>query len=291
MRENAARQDLLSALGFDDETQQRFIESAAKRHAVYTIIREDHGRTSLSQTPGERHAETPLAAPARVDTEAAKAAAESVDLRSGGVQAMDYLNTSTELTGVATNWQANALDPAVARTRASHMRSSLTHVQMENWLFSPETLDKLPSPLVDLDNDVSWLTEPYNSFANLAPGVVNAVELTDSTPALVPTPESSIDGLSNGLQWTSMTSDNNQSVAGQSIDRCFLDTVVQLQSGETSTACSIALSLIFRYNRKGLPMAELQKMLKPGMRSSSGDSGECRIEDSVLFKVVADIST
>ena len=162
---------------------------------------------------------------------------------------------------------------------------------MENWLYTPETLDRLPPPLVDLYNNASWLTEPYNSYANLAPGFVNAVEPTDSVLALGSTLESSIDGLSNGLRWTSMVSDNNQSEIGPSIEHCFLDTVVQLQSGETSTVCSTALSLIFRHNRKGLPMAELQKMLKPGMRPSSGDSRECRIEDSTLFKVLANIST
>jgi hypothetical protein len=144
---------------------------------------------------------------------------------------------------------------------------------------------------MDPSSDISWFAEPNNSHANSAQVVVNAVEPTDSMLPLGTVPKPSMNGLSNGLQCTPLTSDNNQSVAGQSIERCFLDTVVKFQPGETSTICSIALSLIFQYNYKGLSMAKLQTQLKPGMRAPSGASGECRIEDSVLFKVLADIST
>lgn len=54
--------------------------------------------------------------------------------------------------------------------------------------------------------------------------------------------------------------------------------------------CSTALSMIFRHNRKGLSLAELQKRLRPGMRPPSEGSKECRIEESVLFRVLADIA-
>lgn len=37
-------------------------------------------------------------------------------------------------------------------------------------------------------------------------------------------------------------------------------------------------------------MAELQKLLRPGMRAPAGVSAECRIEDDVLFQVLAEIS-
>ena len=290
-RENAARRDLLQALGFDDDTQQRFIKSTAKRQAVYTILQGDYDRTSPSQTPGERLAESPLVPCAQSDAQSLSMAAESADLRLRSGQTMDSLNTNTELTDVAINSQAYPLDPAVSiNTRQSHKAFAYTY-QIENWLFSPETIDKLPPSLTNPSSEIPWLTEPYNSYANFVQGAVNAVEPTDSTLTLEAMPNSSMDSLGNGLQGTSITFDNNQSVAGQAIERCFLDTVVQFQPGETSTVCSKALSQIFRHNRKGLPIAELQKQLKPGMRAPSGASGECRIEDSVLFKVLAEIST
>ncbi|KXL44489.1 MAG: hypothetical protein FE78DRAFT_429906 [Acidomyces sp. 'richmondensis'] len=75
------------------------------------------------------------------------------------------------------------------------------------------------------------------------------------------------------------------------MERCFLDTVVQVQPGENRTVCSIALAMIFRNNRKGLSMGELQRRLLPGMKGSSSFSSECSIEDSILINVLADIST
>ena len=138
---------------------------------------------------------------------------------------------------------------------------------------------------MDSSSDIPWFAEPHDNHVNFPQDVFNAVEPTDST-----LPRKT-DDLNNDLQRNSMTSDNNQAVAGLSIQRCFLDTVVKFQPGETSTICLKALSLVFRHNRKGLSMAILQTQLKPGMRAPSGASGECRIEDSVLFKVLADIST
>lgn len=73
-------------------------------------------------------------------------------------------------------------------------------------------------------------------------------------------------------------------------ERCFQDTVVDMPPSENVMVCSTALSMIFRHNRKGLSLAELQKKLRPGMRSPSDDSTECRVDESVLFKVLADIA-
>lgn len=113
LRENAARKDLLLALGFDNETQHRFIESAVKRQAVYTILQGEHNRTNPSPTPGERLAEIPLTPSTRFDGQAARRGAESADLRSDSGQAIDSLNTNTELTDVVRHREANALDPTV----------------------------------------------------------------------------------------------------------------------------------------------------------------------------------
>lgn len=156
---------------------------------------------------------------------------------------------------------------------------------------SPQTLDKLAPFSMELSDDSWWLRDFNNSYGDFAQGTVNASEpmnskLSAGTGSTFPTQP-----ISNGSQWTSpSSSDGNQSVARESIERCFLETVVQFQPAETSTVCSIALSLIFRYNRKGLPMVELQKRLKPGMRAPTGVSAECRIEDDVLFQVLAEIS-
>lgn len=82
-RENAARQELLSALGFDDETQQRFIASAADREAVYTILQGNYDRTIASRAPRERLADA------------------------GSSRTVDFLDTDTEPLGAATNRPAD----------------------------------------------------------------------------------------------------------------------------------------------------------------------------------------
>lgn len=62
LRENAARQDLLSALGFNQEAQERFIASDAKRQVVRTILQGQNGQISSPHTPDGSLAET-LAVP------------------------------------------------------------------------------------------------------------------------------------------------------------------------------------------------------------------------------------
>ena len=109
------------ALGFDDETQQRFIESAVKRQAVHTILQGEHDRANPIPSPDERLAEIQVAPYARVDAPSVSRGAESADLRFGSDQAMDSLNRNTELMDVAVNPQANVLDPAVSvNTHSSH---------------------------------------------------------------------------------------------------------------------------------------------------------------------------
>lgn len=161
---------------------------------------------------------------------------------------------------------------------------------MEQWLFSPMTLDKMqPFPTAGFAHD-PWLGEPYNDQVPLEQGVPTSVG-QNKHQELDLTQESSTKGLTNGTEVTSSAYQTDLLTGRQTIDQCFLDTVVNLTSAEeSSTVCSSALSLIFRHNRKGLSMAALQEKLRPGMIAASGASSECRIEDSVLFKVLAEVS-
>lgn len=141
LRENAARQDLLSALGFDDETQRRFIESATKREAAHAILHGDGDRGSPSQRPGESLAETPPAPIARSDAQSAILPAVSAELRSSSVQAANFFDMGAELSNVDINAQASALDPAVSYLSTSRTRRTLTNTYLERELaiVSPDT--------------------------------------------------------------------------------------------------------------------------------------------------------
>lgn len=145
-------------------------------------------------------------------------------------------------------------------------------------------LDNLPSPLVDPHANGSRLARSYIDPVNDASGAITGLDLIDLSTSRIPVSTLPDGSDLNDAQHTA------QPPSAQEIDRCFLDTVVQFQAGETSTLCSIALSMIFRHNRKGLSIAELQQRLKNGIRIRSGVSKECRIENSILLNVLADIS-
>ena len=182
-RENAARRELLLALGFDDESQQRFIESAAKRQTVYTILQGE--QNGISSTPLTSNSEAP------------------------------------EMT-----------------------------FPIESWDMPSDNLDLAP-PMMDPSDD-SWLTESYNIFANFTQETVNINGQSGASAAAGAISNASQAQNGTGSQLPQTTSTNDQSGSCQSIDRCFLDTVVQLQPVETQTVCSKALGLVFGHNRKGL---------------------------------------
>lgn len=110
LRENAARQHLLSALGFDDETQRRFIESAAKRDAVFTILHGDGYRTGPSQTTSEPPVETSPAPAVGDDALLPKFPAEFADLHSNSDQAADFFDMNAELENITIFPQVSALE-------------------------------------------------------------------------------------------------------------------------------------------------------------------------------------
>lgn len=161
----------------------------------------------------------------------------------------------------------------------------LNYVQLDDWLSDPQALNNLPLPLMDPLADSSQLAESYVDPVNDAQGVINGLDLMNSAASSISIPKSANGDAANGVKHPA------QPPSDQAVDSCFLDTVVQFQTEETFTVCSKALSMIFRHNRKGLSMADLQQRLKPGIRIPSEPSGECQIENSVLFRVLADIFT
>ena len=77
------------------------------------------------------------------------------------------------------------------------------------------------------------------------------------------------------------------------VGRCFLDSVVNLQPNETTTSCSSAISMILSQNRLGLSLAQLQERLKPGLLAETTPTvpmAECRVQNKVLFQVLAEIA-
>ena len=60
-------------------------------------------------------------------------------------------------------------------------------------------------------------------------------------------------------------------------------------SSDNTTLCSLAFSLIMNNNRKGYDVAEIDLRLRAGYRYGSAPSDGCRVDNKILFSVLADI--
>lgn len=159
---------------------------------------------------------------------------------------------------------------------------------MQDWLLAA---DKSWPPLSDNTlGDFMTYREPYNDFLGFLPD--SALSVAPQRPIIPSNTRSDItvDDLGAGRYQNTAQPKKDGLALDASVERCFLDTIVQLQSKEYLIPCSTALSLLFRYNRKGLSTAELQRSLKGGIRPPCEASGECRVEDSTLFNVLASIA-
>lgn len=58
----------------------------------------------------------------------------------------------------------------------------------------------------------------------------------------------------------------------------------------TTTLCSVAFSMIVKNNRKGYSQPELDLKLRAGYKCGLSASGACRVENKILFQVLAEIS-
>ena len=61
-------------------------------------------------------------------------------------------------------------------------------------------------------------------------------------------------------------------------------------SSEDTTLCSLAFSIIMSNNRKGYSLTELDSRLRAGYTSGSMSVDNCRVNNKLLFSVLAEIS-
>jgi hypothetical protein len=61
-------------------------------------------------------------------------------------------------------------------------------------------------------------------------------------------------------------------------------------SSESTTLCSVAFSLVMSNNRKGYNSTDLDVKLSSGYIYNTAASGGCRIQNNILFSVLAEIS-
>ncbi|KAF2229315.1 hypothetical protein EV356DRAFT_456047, partial [Viridothelium virens] len=67
------------------------------------------------------------------------------------------------------------------------------------------------------------------------------------------------------------------------------DLTPRTNTADTTTLCSLAFSLIFMNNSKGYSIADLELKLRKGYKHGATSSEGCRIDNKVLFSVLAEI--
>lgn len=82
---------------------------------------------------------------------------------------------------------------------------------------------------------------------------------------------------------------SSQSAIHSAEDGLIAEVPVNSASSENTTLCSLAFSLIMNNNRKGYDVAELDLRLRAGYRYEEASSEGCRVENKILFSVLAEI--
>lgn len=73
---------------------------------------------------------------------------------------------------------------------------------------------------------------------------------------------------------------------------CSQNTILYINTfrSDSSTACSIAFSLVFQHNRRGYSTSEIELRLRPGYQKDNSLAEGCRVDNNVLLQLLAEIS-
>ncbi|KAK0892790.1 hypothetical protein LTR91_022203 [Friedmanniomyces endolithicus] len=260
-RENAARRDLLCGLGFGEETQQRYIDSAARRNAVQVAL-------SIAGLDDEQ----------KVHSAAQQAATQPPGIKGASVV------TPESVSGI----NRVALNTPILPTDDTSINADFN---INEWMLSLNGTGG-PSFLLDREaDDPSWLamsTIPLSADSTDTDQARNT-PLASYAPGLSVHPDARVRPTRALACPTAQLSPST--VTESSLDRCFLETAMNFRPGKTSTACSVAITMVLQHNRKGLSLAELNDRMKSGFVAAKDPSTECKVWNTTLSQVLADIST
>jgi hypothetical protein len=260
--ENAALKELLRASGIDDDMQKRFIDSSSQREQIQKLLQGRGEKTPPAPQSTAASCGQVCKNDAKDDAVDEVASESLVPTTRQDPQPDTLITGDVQLTGGAEN--------AIP--------------QNFSWLSSPITLPDFPN---DLLGDFNWLTDldlPQQTSTNTFPASPRSQAVGRALSPGTTTPV-------NQIPLALMTNLVQGAQANHRFERCFIETVIRMQPAESSTACSVALSMVFQHNRKSLSLAELHDQMRPGFISACGGSSECRMKNSLLFKVLADISS
>jgi hypothetical protein len=92
--------------------------------------------------------------------------------------------------------------------------------------------------------------------------------------------------LQTEIQQQSPIQQNGDSI----MKEAFTGTIPAGATSDTTTLCSLAFPLVLKNNLKGYSAAELELRLRVGYRPGAAQLEGCRIDNKILFTVLAEIS-
>lgn len=270
-RENDARHDLLLALGVANSAQDLFLRASAVRMATPLHVANNVGTPpspALASLLGQE--DGPAARFPTTD------AGRPFDPYPGNIGLFAPSSAAAESVGFPF-----VKSPDVARTFLDtrddgQSMAALPAAQPSDALASVEAFASTLEASADWDQHVPT----YERLLAALHYPSKASELPFGPIPSLGSFESAGSGVSDDLAqhqnfctsvWNATVQANDASLAG-------------------TTACSIAFSMILKHNARSLPMAQLDYRLRVGYRGGQTVGEECRVVNSVLFSVLAEVS-
>lgn len=266
--ENDARHDLLLALGVATSAQDLFVRASALRMA----------------TPQAKNIDTSpslaLASLVAQDGPATRSpathAGRTFDSYSGNVGLFAPPSATAESVGSSVTNRPDVARSYLDTRHDGQSMAALPTAEPSDASASIEAFTSNLEPPADWDQSVTMYEQLFQ--APHYPSKANEMPFEPSPPLdFFEPPGSDVpDGLAQHqgfctTMWNATAQANDAGLAG-------------------TTACSIAFSMILKHNARSLPMQQLESRLQVGYRGGQTVGGDCRVVNSVLFSVLAEIS-
>lgn len=261
--ENAAFRRLLKAIGMDEQAQQQYLETT-KNYGL-----------DLESFQGERYTFASRASTSK-DSQVGHVGAPTIPLQQ---RASSFRTDSVGMWQMPTR---QSVPPLSQYDLDSSLSSgTLPQVSTDGFFQFDERLLGIKGSHNALPED-SVLFSQSPQWESKSPEIL-PISAQSRDPSRKPTESCTLEG-NPGLAEITPTEQPSNAC-------CLTDADVAPAENDSTTLCSIALSLVMQHNKKRLTTTQLDDRLRVGYRGASNPAQGCRIQNNVLFSVLADICT
>ncbi|GAB7338241.1 hypothetical protein MBLNU457_4573t2 [Dothideomycetes sp. NU457] len=175
-------------------------------------------------------------------------------------------------------------------------RSSLPDIAHGDQGIDPMTVENFD---LDLDLDLGFLDTDYLGLLQEGSSTLGPIDYSSTTPQTLQQPSTTnLPPNSTPASQTDTRSSVNAPTPGPSFHSNSLENDVSLlrvvsdsaANPLASTLCSVAFQILARHNRKGLSNLDLEMRLCAGYVNGRNIAQGCRVQNKVLFSVLAEVS-